>query len=75
MSFRYLRTLLLKSAQIQQAIEREYAARRPDWIRLLQLKKLRLIIKDKLNRLGVAPVATVRLAPAPVLRRPKSRNA
>lgn len=75
MSSKYLRSLLIRSAQIQQAIEREYAARRPDWMRVLQLKKLRLVIKDRLYRLGLAPAGTVRLAPVPVLRRPLSRTA
>lgn len=74
MSFRYLQSLLFKGATIQQEIEREHRATRPDWMRLLKLKKLRLAIKDKLLRLGIAPAGNVRLAPAPVLRRPLPRS-
>ena len=74
MSFKYLQSLLFKSASIQHAIEREQRAPRPDWMRLLQLKKLRLAIKDKLYRLGIAPAGNVRLAPVPILRRPFPRN-
>lgn len=79
MTFKYLRSLLMKSAQIQHAIEREYTARRPDWIRVLHLKKLRLIIKDKLYRLGLMPGNTLQLAPAtlrvPAQRRRSTHNA
>lgn len=74
MSMSYLRSLLFKSAHIQTQIEREHATRQPNWLRLLKLKKLRLLIKDKLYRLGVPPVATTRLALAPVLRRPTHRG-
>lgn len=74
MSFRYLRSLLFKSASIQHAIEREQRAPHPDWMRLLQLKKLRLVIKDKLYRQVIAPAGNVRLAPVPILSRPFPRN-
>lgn len=74
MSFRYLQSLLFKCASIQQAIEREHRAPRPDWMRLLKLKKLRLAIKDKLLRLGIAPAGHVRFAPAPVQRRSLPRS-
>lgn len=51
MSFRHFKSLLFKSAQIQQEIEREHQRRWPDWMRLLKLKKLRLAIKDRMERI------------------------
>jgi len=51
MSARYLRSLLFKTARIQEEIEREQKAHRPDWIRLLRLKKLRLAVKDRIQQL------------------------
>lgn len=51
MSVRLFKSLLYKSAQIQQEIEREYQSRWPDRFRLLKLKKIRLSIKDRLQRI------------------------
>lgn len=51
MSVQHFKSLLFKSAQIQQEIEKEYQRRWPDWMRLLKLKKLRLAIKDRMERI------------------------
>ena len=51
MSVRLFKSLLFKSAQIQQEIEQERQSRVPDSFRLLKLKKIRLSIKDRLQRL------------------------
>ncbi len=51
MSVRLFKSLLFKSAQIQQEIEQERRRRWPDSFRLLKLKKIRLSIKDRLQRL------------------------
>lgn len=69
MSRIYLRSLLFKSALIQQQIEREHSARRPDWLRLLKLKKLRLTIKDRIARLIAKARSPLHLQPAAVDRR------
>jgi len=41
--------LLLKSTRIQAAIEYEQKRPRPDWMRLFRLKRLRVMLKDKLH--------------------------
>ena len=46
-----LKSLLNKSAVIQLEIERESQRQKPDWVRLITLKKQRLVIKDAINRL------------------------
>lgn len=51
MSTHYMQTLLIRGAAIQSAIDREQARPLPDGLRLLQLKKLRLVVADRLNRL------------------------
>lgn len=51
MSIKYFRSLLFKSARIQEEIEREHRRRQPDWRRLNKLKKIRLAIKDRLEDL------------------------
>lgn len=51
MSFRHFKSLLFKSMQIEIQIEREQKRPWPDWIRLLKLKKLRLMIKDRLQKM------------------------
>ena len=51
MSVQHFRSLLFKSTQIQQEIEKEQNRRLPDWMRLLKLKKLRLAIKDRLQEI------------------------
>lgn len=51
MSVRLFKSLLYKSTQIQQEIEQEHQSVWPDRFRLLKLKKIRLSIKDRLQRL------------------------
>lgn len=51
MSVRLFKSLLYKSTQIQQEIEQEYQRLWPDRFRLLKLKKIRLSIKDCLQRM------------------------
>lgn len=51
MSLKYLKSLLFRSARLQQEIDREHQRRWPDWMRLLKLKKLRLVIKDRMAKL------------------------
>lgn len=50
MSVQHFKSLLFKSAQIQQEIERERTRRWPDWMRLLKLKKIRLAIRARMER-------------------------
>ena len=52
MSVQRFRSLLFKSTQIQQEIEKEKNRRLPDWMRLLKLKKLQLAIKDRLQEIA-----------------------
>lgn len=51
MSVRLFKSLLFKSTQIEQEIEQERQRRLPDTFRLIRLKKIRLSIKDRLQRL------------------------
>ena len=51
MSARRFESLVYQSATISNEIEKEQKRPRPDWMRLLRLKKLRLAIKDKLTNL------------------------
>lgn len=51
MSVQHFKSLLFKSTRIQQEIDREHQRRWPDWMRLLKLKKIRLAIKDRMQRL------------------------
>jgi hypothetical protein len=46
-----LKSLMSKSAKIQLHIEDETKKKNPDWFRIITLKKQRLLIKDKLNKL------------------------
>jgi len=59
-----LRSLLIRGATIQQTIEREQARPHPDGIRLLQLKMLRLAIKERLYRIGRTTSSSLGLASA-----------
>lgn len=63
MSTRYFHALLFRAAKLQSAIEREKKSGRPDWVRLLKLKRLHLIIKERLQRIA-ASATPLRLAPA-----------
>jgi uncharacterized protein YdcH (DUF465 family) len=51
MSVKLFQSLLYKSAQLDETIEREQKRPLPDRFRLIRLKKLRLAIKDRLHRL------------------------
>lgn len=51
MSFKYFKSLLFKSAQIQHEIDKEQGRRWPDSLRLIKLKKIRLAIKDRMERI------------------------
>ncbi len=46
-----LKSLLTKSATLQLHIEDETRKKYPDWFRIITLKKQRLVIKDKINKL------------------------
>lgn len=52
MSKNFFKSLLLRSAGLQREIESEYARPKPDQLRLLKLKKLRLLIADRLYALA-----------------------
>jgi hypothetical protein len=62
MSVRHFKALLFRAANIQTEIDREQKASRPDWMRLLKLKRLRLVLKDRIQRLAdaAAPPPTPR---------------
>lgn len=51
MSVQHFKSLLFKSARIQEEIDWETSRPWPDWIRLLKLKKIRLSIKDRMAKL------------------------
>lgn len=72
MSYRMLQSLLLRSFTIQEGIEDEQKGKAPDRSRLLKLKKLRLVINDRLQRLfGGAFDGSAELRPIPVPARKK----
>jgi len=52
MSLGFFTSLMLRSAKLQREIDAENARPKPDSLRLLKLKKLRLVIKDKLYQLA-----------------------
>lgn len=47
-----LSSLLDKSSRLQQQIDAEQKRARPDWLRLMRLKKLRLQLMDRLHGLA-----------------------
>ncbi|MCE3006224.1 MAG: DUF465 domain-containing protein [Rickettsiales bacterium] len=49
--FKLFKSLLQKSARVQLEIDAETSKKYPDWMRVIMLKKQRLLIKDKLQRL------------------------
>ena len=51
MTIQLLKSLLFKSARVQREIENEQRQKSPDRFKLLRLKKIRLAIKDRLNRM------------------------
>jgi len=62
MTIPFLKSLLIRSASLQREIEQEHARPRPDSLRLMKLKKLRLMIKDRLHRLPYSQAKPLRLA-------------
>jgi hypothetical protein len=60
-----LSSLLYKSALIQQEIESEQLQRRPDWLRVMRLKTLRLKLADRLRAVA-RQAAKLGLASSPV---------
>jgi hypothetical protein len=65
MSVRHFKALLFRAANIQTEIDREQKASRPDRMRLLKLKRLGLVLKDRIQRLADVPAAPP-LTPRPV---------
>lgn len=51
MSFKLFKSLLFKSSLIQKEIDQEHKKAWPDRFRLIKLKKIRLLIKDKLHNI------------------------
>lgn len=49
--FKRFKSLMMKSAVIQLAIEDERSKKYPNWVKIVMLKKQRLAVKDKLARL------------------------
>jgi hypothetical protein len=58
-----LPSLLYKSALIQREIEAEQRQSRPDWLRVMRLKALRLKLMERLS--AVARRASIGLQPRP----------
>ena len=52
MSIQHFKSLLFRSAKIQEEIEKERRRPWPNWMRLLKLKKIRLVLKDRMERLA-----------------------
>lgn len=65
MSIQHFKSLLYRSVKIQEEIEKEHRRPRPDWMRLLKLKKIRLAIKDRMEKLihqsGKATLQPIRI--------------
>lgn len=79
MSDKLFKSLLFKSARIQQEIEREQSRPWPDSWRLIKLKKIRLAIRDRMERvieLGAKGMAKGQLQPVKITmpRRRKAHN-
>lgn len=58
MSLSQVRQLLVKAATIQTTIEREARARTPNRLRLLRLQRIKLVLSERLHRLGRIAVPT-----------------
>lgn len=54
--------LLSRRQRLDEQLTTELARPRPDMIRLLRLKRLKLVLKNRVNRLWLSP-----LVPAPAL--------
>ena len=60
-------SLFYKLAKIQTAIEAEQQRPKPDWMRLLRLKRLRLVMKDTLARMAGSAQWMMGPMPTPAL--------
>ncbi|MFT3966252.1 MAG: DUF465 domain-containing protein [Sphingobium sp.] len=49
--------LLSRRQRLDEQLRTEMARPRPDSIRLLRLKRLQLAVRDRVNRLWLAPIA------------------
>lgn len=47
-----VKPLILRALLIEKQIQSEQKSHWPDWLRLLRLKKLRLMIKDRIQRVA-----------------------
>lgn len=65
MSFRLFQSLLFRASRIQVRIEDEQKRKSPDRLRLLKLKKIRLLIANRLQGL-MNEGADLQLRPVPV---------
>lgn len=74
MSVHHFKSLLFRSAKIQEEIEKEHQSRWPNWMRLLKLKKLRLAIKDRMERLAYRSSSGKRSAIKAKARLPHTNN-
>ncbi len=74
---RKFRALLFRHGVIDRAIQTEQQRTRPDSIRLLRLKRLRLALKDQLHRISAAMehADQARLEPVRAVQRTLRMNA
>ncbi|MBI1339471.1 DUF465 domain-containing protein [bacterium] len=49
---RHILSLKQRHRDVHEAIEQELNRREPDWAHILKLKKLRLMLKDRIQRLS-----------------------
>lgn len=52
MSYKLLKSLLLKAAQIQNRIDMEQKSKYHDWVTLVRLKKIRLKISERIHAIS-----------------------
>lgn len=75
MTFKRIKSLLSRFGKIERAIEREYTLRRPDWLRLAHLQKIRQMMKKQIFNYTRRELlrGSTRLQPAyaPVRSRPR----
>ena len=66
MQLRQFKALLFRHSVVQSEIEAEQSAPRPDPFRLLRLKRLRLSLKDRMQRLASELTTTIEFGAVPV---------
>ncbi len=75
MTFKRIKSLLARFGKIEHAIEREHNLRRPDWLRIAHLQKIRQMMKAQIfnytRRELVRGGARLQPAYAPVRVRPR----